>query len=80
LCGVVTASPPIPSVRIAATAAAPLPGATSNATIRQSTPAASKAALCSAGDNECRTGDPITAATRVAPVIGPPVINSPVIN
>jgi hypothetical protein len=25
--------------------------------------------LCIAGDNECRTGDPITAANRVAPEI-----------
>ena len=39
------------------------PGATSNATYVQSSPPAANAALCSAGDSECPTGWPMTAAT-----------------
>src|SRR4029450_7785967 len=56
---------------MAATASAPRPAGTSSATNAQSAPAAAKAALRITGDNECRTGCPMTAARRVAPVITP---------
>ena len=56
LCGIVTLSPPSPSVDAARTASAPRPGATSSATYTQSSPAAANAALWIAGDREWRTG------------------------
>ena len=52
LCGIVTDRPPMPSVRIASSAAPAAPGATSNATYVQSSPPAANAALCNAGDSE----------------------------
>ncbi len=68
LWGIVTASPRTPNVRIASTAAAPDPRATSKASITQSRSAASNAALWSVGDRLCRTGEPMTAVSCVAPV------------
>ena len=53
LCGVVTDSPPRPSVRIGVERrAGARRAATSNATYTQSSPAAANAALCIAGDSE----------------------------
>src|ERR687897_380944 len=69
LWGMVTDSPAMPSVRAAATAAAPPPSGTSKARYTQSASAAAKAALRTAGDSEWRAGDPIRAASRVDPLI-----------
>ena len=66
LWGIVTDRPPIPSARMPSTASATSPGATSKARYTQSRPSARKAALWMAGDRECRTGDPMTAASRVS--------------
>ncbi len=55
------------SARMASRAAAPEPARTGNATKAQSSPSAAKAALCSRGDSEWRTGSPITPAMRVVP-------------
>ena len=68
LWGIVTDRPRTPNVRIASTAAAPCPRATSKATITQSSPSAANAALWSVGDRLCRTGEPMTAVSRVSPV------------
>src|SRR5690606_22150227 len=72
----VTESPAGPSVRTAATASPPRPSGTSKATYTQSRPVAAKAALRIVGDSECRTGEPMTAATRVRPVTGPPTASA----
>src|SRR5918997_7191864 len=71
LWGIVTESPPIPSVRMAATASPPRPVAPSNAAYTQSRSAAAKAAFRIVGESEWRTGLPTTAARRVVPVITP---------
>ena len=65
LWGIVTDRPPIPSARMPPRASATSPGATSKATKAQSSPRARKAALWMAGDRVWRTGDPMTAASRV---------------
>jgi hypothetical protein len=52
---------------MASRAAAPAPARTGKAAKAQSSPRAVKAALCSRGDNEWRTGSPMTPAMRVVP-------------
>ena len=47
----------------------PWPSGTSRATKAQSAPVAAKAALRMVGDSEWRIGEPMTAASRVSPVI-----------
>ena len=70
MCGIVTDRPPSRSVRMAATASPPAPVGTGKARYTQSSPSSAKAALCMTGDSECRTGSPMTAATRVSPLSG----------
>ena len=69
LWGMVTDKPSIPSTLMAINAGRASPVATGKATYAQSSPDAAKAALCSVGDNEWRTGSPTTPATRVWPEI-----------
>ena len=70
LWGMVTDRPANRSARNPSRARAASPASTSRATKAQSRPVALKAALSRAGDRECRTGLPITAAIRVVPLIG----------
>src|ERR1019366_2896348 len=64
----VTDSPAIFMARIPSRAAAVDPAPTGNATDTQSSPRASKAALCSSGDSEWAMGSPITPTTVEAAV------------
>src|SRR4051794_24807438 len=65
----VTFAPANPSARRPTTASGTWPGSTGSATYVQSISSAANAALWITGDRLCATGQPTTAATRVAPPI-----------